>query len=1146
MNHGAAQEAGRDQQRSGAAKRAWAWLFPSPAGIGDALLTHQRQALRRQVPILVAVKWSISVLTAAVFWPLVPPVFNLSWVALVWFVGALGLWRWDRSRRVPQQRPATVRFVRRSIFANAVPGFIWGASALIFFVPERLELQLFLVCVLAGMSAGIVAAAPSMPAAALAYVLPAMMPLTILLLAAGTRTGVVMGIMAVIYMGALVFLLRNGYRSFCDGVAAEERARQAEEVLRDSIEALGDGFVLYDSDLRVVMHNRRYLDHFTYHQATGRTSIVGMTLEDQARAALQAGFFDASDDYTRNAEAGIAQRVADFRSDTQTRRTRRTADGRTLLIGTHPMPGGRRVAIATDVTALKQVEDRFVAAMEAMDDALVLYGPDDRLITHNRRHLELYPVLKDLAPLSGRTREECLRYAAEKGFLAASEIGGDPGRWAAAEVQALELNQTAEYERETADGRNYLIRARKTAEGGRVVITTDITALKRAEQRLFAAIEAMDDGFVLYGPDERVVLHNQRLIEQYPQFRELVPLAGRTRAELMECNARSKAFRGVDEAGGPDKWAEEQLDFVRALGSTEFERETADGRSYLIRTQSTGEGGRVAITTDITAVKQAQQRLLDAINAMDDGFILFGPDDRVRLHNHRYLDHFPALASMGSLVGRTREDLIRAMAKAKSFAGADAETDTERWIARQRDALNGGKAAEYERRLADGRTLLVRAQPTAEGGHVAITTDVTALKRAQKRLVDAVESMSDAFVLWDADDRLVLCNSAYAAMFAGVPRSTEVGSRFDEILKAGIAAGAFPEAKGREDAYFAERVARHRNPADPVVQPYRDGRWLRYAERRTSEGGIVGLRTDVTESIGRERVLRTNQAELAERVHELEAMQQQLREQRDELHRLMRQVMQARDEAAAANAAKSVFLANMSHELRTPLNAIIGFSEIMHGELFGALGHPRYASYVGDMLGAAKHLLKLINDILDLSKIEAGKWELREEPVDVRRLLDAVMRLFRGRDESARLDIKVDAPAALPPILADERALKQIIINALSNSIKFTPPGGRIRLRARRDKSGRLHLTIGDTGIGIKREDVPKALAPFGQVDNHMTRRHQGTGLGLSIAKALVERHGGRLKLRSRPGRGTVITAMLPAERFAAAAETQAKLAAAE
>jgi signal transduction histidine kinase len=1127
----------------GAAARLWAWLFPPPAGVGGALLGHQRQALRRQVPVLVFVTWAISALTGVVFFPLVRPELNLGWVALVWLIGALSLVRWSQSRRVVQPRPATARFVRRSILANAIPGIVWGAAAVIFFVPERIELQVFLICVLAGTSAGIVAAAPSMPAAALAYVLPAMIPMTVQLLAAGTRTGAVMGVMAVIYIGALLFLLRNGYRSFCDGVAAEERARQAEEVLRDSIEALSDGYVLYDSDLRVVRHNRRFLDYIP--KLAEGESAVGKTYESLMREGLARGFFSSDDAFRRSGEGAMSAWIAALRSPEQTAVERKLADGRTLLARKYPMANGSWVVILSDISALKQVQDRFVAAMDAMDDALVLYGPDERIITHNRRYLDLYPVLKDLAPLAGRTRTECLTHAVRAGYIARNEVGGDAERWVAEQVRQLQANKTAEFEREVADGRTYLIRARETAEGGRVMITTDITALKRAEQRLFAAIEAMDDGFVLYGPDDSIVLHNKRLLEQYPQCRDLVPLVGRQRRELMRHLAETKAFRGVEEAGGPEEWAEAQLEFVREMGSTEFERETADGRTYLIRTQLTGEGGRVAITTDITAVKQAQQRLLDAINAMDDGFILFGPDDRVRLHNQRYLDHFPALAELGPLVGRSREDLIRAMAEAKAFAGKAQDGDTEAWIARQRDALNGGKAAEYERRLADGRTLLVRAQPTAEGGHVAITTDVTALKRAQKRLVDAVESMSDAFVLWDAEDRLVLVNSAYARMFEGVPLATEVGRRFEDILRAGIANGAFPDAKGREEQYFNERMARHRNPVEPVVQPYRNGRWLRYAERPTSEGGIVGLRTDVTTEMRREQALRFNEAELAKRVQELEAMQQQMQKQRDELQLLMRQVMQARDEAAAANAAKSVFLANMSHELRTPLNAIIGFSEIMNGELFGALGHPRYQGYIGDVLGAAKHLLKLINDILDLSKIEAGKWELREEPVDVRRMLDAVMRLFRGRDEMARLEIKVDAPA-LPPIMADERALKQVMINALSNSIKFTPPGGRIRLRARRDKAGRLHLAIGDTGIGIKREDVQKALAPFGQVDNYMTRRHQGTGLGLSIAKALVERHGGRLKLRSRPGRGTVITATLPSERFAAALAAQARLVAAE
>jgi len=1125
-------------------QRAWAWLFPD-SGLDSALLAHQRQALRRQVPILVGVMWSISALIGIVFWPMVSHPLTVAWIAIVWGLGGISLLRWNQSRRIVNTRPPSRRFIRRTILANAVPGIAWGAAALIFYVPDQLELQLLLACVLAGMSAGIVAAAPSMPAAALAYVVPTMLPFTIQLIASGTRAGVVMGIMALIYVAALIAMLRNGYRSFCDGVEAEERARQAEEVLRDSIEALDDGYVLYDSDLRVVMHNSRYLHHFDHFKPA--TSVVGMRLEEILQGGVDAGYFTPDDDYFTNREQALAQRVAEFRGEGRVQVERRLADGRIMLISKHSMPGGRRVAIVSDITARKRAEQRFIAAMEAMDDAFVLYGPDDRVILHNRRYLEHYPRLKDLAPLAGRRREELLRHGITSGMIAAKEIGPDPERWLAHEVRQFEENKTSVYQREMADGRILLIRTQATPEGGRVMIMTDITAIKRAEQRLTAAIEAMDDGFVLYGPDERVVLHNRRYLEQYPYFSALAPLRGRARVELMQCMAKAKAFRGVEEAGGPDDWASGQLDFVRALGSTEFERETADGKTYLIRTQLTDEGGRVAITTDITAVKRAEQRLLAAINAMDDGFVLYGPDDRVSLHNRRYLDFYPYLKAAPSIVGWTREQLLRSAVEADALADAAAAPDRELWIADALRRTNLAQEAEYERPLSDGRTLLIRRQNTPEGGCVVIFTDVTALKRAEKRFVDAVESMSDAFVLWDAEDRLALHNSAYAKMFAGVPKAIEIGARFEDILRAGIAAGAFPEAKGHEEEYFHQRMARHRDPGDPVVQPYRDGRWLRYAERRTSEGGIVGLRTDVTDAMRREQALRFSERELAERVHELEAMQQQLQKQRDELRGLMRQVLQARDEAAAANAAKSVFLANMSHELRTPLNAIIGFSEIMNGELFGALGHPRYASYVGDMLGAARHLLKLINDILDLSKIEAGKWELREEPVDVRRLLDAAMRLFRGRDEAARLEIDVDAPAAMPPILADERALKQILINALSNSIKFTPPGGRIRLRARRDGAGRLHIAIADTGIGIKRENIAKALAPFGQVDNHMTRRHQGTGLGLSIARALAEQHGGRLRIKSRPGRGTVVSVTLPAERFEAAAQkVKASLAAAE
>ncbi|MCW5773281.1 MAG: PAS-domain containing protein [Rhodospirillaceae bacterium] len=992
----------------GATARLWERLFPIPPVPPAVLLAHQRRTLRLQVPILLAVIFVAATLVGIVFWNVVPKAHTIGWVGALWLYCTFGAWRELARRHVPNPRPPTLRFVRRSIVSNLIPGLIWGAAATLFFVPDRFDLQVFLVFILGGLSAGMVAAAPSMPAAALAFVLPTTLPLCVEMFRRDTQPSTVIGIMIAIYVAALLLMLRNGYRSFCDGVVAEERAKQAEEVLRDSIEALDDGYVLFGPDHRVILHNRRYLDHFT-HFGPGE-AIVGRSFEELVRSGIEADFFAEDDILRADPEEGLAARSADFLRAGKVQSERRLADGRRLLISTHPMPGGRRVAIVND-----------------------------------------------------------------------------------------------------------------------------ITAIKRAEQRLFAAIEAMDDGFILYGPDERVLLHNRRYLEQYSYLRDKLPLIGQQRVDLLRYAAAADAFRGVAEAGGPESWVQAQLEFVQEASATEFERETSDGRIYLVRTQITGEGGRVAITTDVTALKHAQQRLIAAIEAMDDGFMLCGPDERVVLHNRHYVEHFPSLKKLGSLVGRTRQDLLLHIARNGDVAaddGLDTPGATEAWAAAEAKRMRGSGPHEFERQTGDGRTLLVRVHPAGKDGSVAITTDLTALKRAERRLVDAVESMSEAFVLWDSDDRLVLCNDAYARMFEGIPRASERGGRFEDILRAGVAAGAFPEAAGREEEYVRQRLASRHEPAEPVVHAYRGGRWLRLAERRTSEGGIVGVRSDVTETIQREQALRDNQRELAERVRELEEMQRQLQDQRDGQRTLMRQVLQARDEAAAANAAKSVFLANMSHELRTPLNAIIGFAEIMNGELFGALGHPRYAGYIGDMLGAAKHLLKLINDILDLSKIEAGKWELREEPVDVRRTLEGVMRLFRAREEAQRLDIAVDAPEAMPPILADERALKQILINAMSNAIKFTPAGGRVRLRARRDGRGRLHLAIGDSGVGIKPEEMTKALSPFGQIDNHMTRRHQGTGLGLPIAKALVEHHGGRLRIRSRPGFGTVIAIVLPSERF--------------
>ncbi len=239
----------------------------------------------------------------------------------------------------------------------------------------------------------------------------------------------------------------------------------------------------------------------------------------------------------------------------------------------------------------------------------------------------------------------------------------------------------------------------------------------------------------------------------------------------------------------------------------------------------------------------------------------------------------------------------------------------------------------------------------------------------------------------------------------------------------------------------------------------------------------------------------------------------------------------AKDQAEGANRAKSEFLAMMSHELRTPLNAVIGFSDIMRNEMLGPVGSARYRDYAVDINESGKHLLDLINDILDLSKVESGEDELHNEDICVPDMVHAVLPLVRGSAKSGGVELEVILEDGLPLLRADERKLRQILINLLSNAIKFTEAGGKVGLRAWCREDGGHVFEISDTGIGIALEDIPKALDSFQQIDSDLSRKYEGTGLGLPLTKALVELHGGALDLHSEVGVGTTVTVRFPATR---------------
>jgi cell cycle sensor histidine kinase DivJ len=248
------------------------------------------------------------------------------------------------------------------------------------------------------------------------------------------------------------------------------------------------------------------------------------------------------------------------------------------------------------------------------------------------------------------------------------------------------------------------------------------------------------------------------------------------------------------------------------------------------------------------------------------------------------------------------------------------------------------------------------------------------------------------------------------------------------------------------------------------------------------------------------------------------------------------ELKRARDEAENASRAKTQFLANMSHELRTPLNAVIGFSEILNRELFGALGEQRYRDYARLIHESGEHLLHVVNDILDMSRIEAGKLRLAKEPLDVGALIVSCADVMRHAAEEKRLSLLTEMPTGMPELMADKRACKQMLLNVISNAIKFTDAGGWVRISAQ-EASGTVEISVADNGIGIDEHDLPKLGNPFMQADNAYNRSHDGAGLGLSVVKGLVRLHGGRLEIVSKIGQGTTTTIVLPLDRPAGESE---------
>ena len=367
------------------------------------------------------------------------------------------------------------------------------------------------------------------------------------------------------------------------------------------------------------------------------------------------------------------------------------------------------------------------------------------------------------------------------------------------------------------------------------------------------------------------------------------------------------------------------------------------------------------------------------------------------------------------------------------------------------------------------------------------------LKRRSLLLQSTLEHIGEGLSVFDSRGRLIAWNSRFCELL-DLPADLTVGAPLRDILMLQAVRGDFGD--GEPEAEVAKRLELfYRNVPTVKERVTPGGRTLQIFRRAMPNGAVVSVYSDITDLKASERKL-----------------------------------IQARSQAEMANRSKSDFLANMSHELRTPLNAIIGFSEIISKELFGPIVNEKYLEYIRDIHNSSLHLLSIINDVLDMSKIEAGKLELSKEALNIQSVISDVIRMMHERAQSRGIELITRLLDEEVDVWADERAMKQIFLNLLSNAIKFSKAGGRVYVRVGADQPNLAVVEFEDYGIGMNEEEQERALQPFGQAKPATTRNYGGTGLGLPITKGLVEAHGGKLAIKSRAGSGTIVRVVLPTE----------------
>jgi len=872
-----------------------------------------------------------------------------------------------------------------------------------------------------------------------------------------------------------------------------------------------------------------------------------------------------------------------------------------------------------------QASALLVDALESIPEGFILFDENDRVVICNQNYRSTHAFLGELLE-PGTTFYDFALAIGESGMIPESQA--DPEKWLQDRIKQHQ-NPGAPFIVDYEDGTSTLISEFRTRQGGTAIIRSDITEQKKIESALHISeerfrdfAEATSDWFwetdenhrftfisAQYG--ERIGVPVERLIGKFIQQVAQQDINSDIWTTLVTDMLAHKEFRDVIQ---PRVLPDGEVIWVSISGKPIVDN---SGRFKGYR------GTAIEITERIVAEKElrdSEQRFKDFSNVASDWFWETDEENRFSY----FSDQFELIAGISpdTLLGKKRED------------SRPSGMDDEAWQALLDDmaAHRGFRNVTFSRRRLNGEDVWMRVNgiPHFDNsgyfkGYRCTGTDITneviasnEIHRTQELLYNAVEVMEDGFVLFDAEDRLVLSNQKYKDMYYEVADVLKPGVTFTEITQVAAERLQVHESIDDKEAWLKVRLKRHFNPTGPFDEKLTRGDWVRVIEQKTAEGGILGLRIDITkekqeeqelrklshaleqspsmifitdvegrieyintmftkisgyaadEVIGKNpRILKSGETssevyadlwqaiksghewkgELKDRckdgsmfwayatispvknndgeiTHFVSMHEDITRRKEIELREL-----KAKEQAEMANRAKSELLANMSHELRTPLNAIIGFSQTFQAQLYGPLGHEKYDEYATDIANSGEHLLKLINDILDVSAIESGKLEFKEEVLEVGAIVDAAVLMVKNHAEKAGIRLNSNIGDAQAMLHADKRRLIQVLLNLLSNAIKFTPPEGEVSISTALTSEGGHVFTVTDTGVGMDDDELAKAMTEFGQVDSGLDRKHEGAGLGLPLTRGLVELHGGTFEIDSNKGVGTTVTVRFLANR---------------